>query len=85
MIVCIHNCCIPPDVMLQEYLSLGIMQRKHFSLEHINSALNFMETLTSRGTCFEGCDAGTVCLDSVRMFTSHRSCQHATCRHDPAS
>ena len=35
--------------MLQEYLSLGIMQRRHFSLEQINSAVDFMQTLTCNG------------------------------------
>ena len=39
--------------MLQEYLSLGIMQRKHFSLDQINSALDFMGTLTSKGKILE--------------------------------
>ena len=35
--------------MLQEYLSLGTMQRRHFSLEQINLAVDFMHTLTYSG------------------------------------
>ena len=36
-------------LIFQEYLSLGTMQRKHFSLEQINSALDFMQSLTCNG------------------------------------
>lgn len=44
--------CYALSLMLQEYLSLGTMQRRHFSLEQINSAVDFMQTLTCTGKPF---------------------------------
>ena len=43
--------CYVLSLMFQEYLSLGTMQRRHFSLEQINSAVDFMQTLTCSGKC----------------------------------
>ena len=45
----VHSAKRNMGLNFQEYLSLGSMQRKHFSLEQINSALDFMQTLTCNG------------------------------------
>ncbi len=35
--------------VLQEYMELGIMQRKHFALDQINHAVDLMQSLSHAG------------------------------------
>jgi len=35
--------------VLQEYMALGIMQRKHFALDQINHAVDLMQSLSHAG------------------------------------
>ena len=58
--------------MSQEFMDLGIMQRKHFALDQINHAVDLMQSLSHAGNTH---DAYVACaLEHVQVVWVHVRC-----------